>query len=182
MLGYIGHGPVAATDGDTSLDVVNAVRNLRTISRATQKIGWWFNRESDYLLAADGMSGEVAIPSNALSTVPAQQHYALDLVERGSRLYSRAKHSFNVGEDIKATIIFGLPFEQLPECVRQYITARAGRVLKSETENQDIPPGTEESMAWLEIRKKDLEADPQNMLSGPQGGPRWDPSGSLLYG
>ncbi|MCQ1856388.1 hypothetical protein, partial [Neorhizobium galegae] len=46
---------------------------------------------------------------------------------RGQRLYDRRNHTFEIGKTVKVEIVFLLPFEELPEAARTYITIKAGR-------------------------------------------------------
>ena len=52
----------------------------------------------------------------------------LDVVQRGNRLYDKKDHTYEFSDTVKATVVYGLEWDELPQPVRQYITARAGRV------------------------------------------------------
>lgn len=128
MLRTIGESPVTTVESTDPLpvDVEIALNALRFVNREVQARGWHFNTEADYPLPRDG-SGFVPIPTNALRVDTADEFSKYDVVVRGQRLYDREEHTFVFPEDLKATIVFVLPFEDLPEPARNYITIRAAR-------------------------------------------------------
>lgn len=128
MLATIGESPVTTVESADPLpvDVEMALNALRFVNREVQARGWHFNTEADYPLPRDG-DNYVPIPTNALRVDTADEFSKYDVVVRGLRLYDREEHTFVFPEDLKATIVFVLPFEELPEPARNYITIRAGR-------------------------------------------------------
>ncbi|MGH0000105.1 hypothetical protein ACQU0X_08495 [Pseudovibrio ascidiaceicola] len=127
LLRAISESPVSSLSGDVGVDVVTARATLAEINKAVQTEGWLFNTEDDYPLPRD-RDGYVHAPLNALSVaVPKNRGSSIDPVLRGQRLYDRKNHTYEFAHDLAATIIFGLPFEELPESARHYVTYRAAR-------------------------------------------------------
>lgn len=127
MLRAIGESPVSSLAGDVGVDVVSAKDTLAEISKAVQTEGWLFNTEYEYPLTRD-VNDEISVPLNAASVnVTANRFGPTDPVLRGTKVYDRANHTYQFTGDLKATIIFLLPFEQLPESARYYVAYRACR-------------------------------------------------------
>lgn len=127
LLRAINENPVSTLVGDVGADVVNARATLTEISRAVQTEGWLFNTEYNFPLTRD-LSDEIAIPLDALVVdVRAMRFSGVDPVVRGRKLYDRANHTFKFTQNLEARIVFGLPFEDLPQSARHYVTYRAAR-------------------------------------------------------
>lgn len=132
MLLSIGQSPVNTLTVTGLKDVSFARLMLHNTSREVQTVGWYFNTDSDYPLAADG-DGKVAFPANSLSCDPTDQ--SKNLVERYDdgerRFYDKDEHTFVISETIKADIVWFFPFEELPQAARAYIAHKAGRVFQA---------------------------------------------------
>lgn len=61
-----------------------------------------------------------------------------DVVQRGTRLYNRAEHSYTFSGPVTATTIsILLPFEEVPEAFRWYVTVRSARKFQDKTVGAD---------------------------------------------
>lgn len=109
--------------------VVNARATLADESRAVQLSGYLFNTEHDFPLTRNMDDGTITVPLNAL-VVDCPAQLGCDPVLRGSRMYDRKRHTYSFTQNLRATIVFYLPFEELPESARNYITYRACRKLQ----------------------------------------------------
>ena len=119
-----------ATSLDTplySIDRDQAVKALIDTSREVQSDGWWFNEEFDVELAYSPSTGHVSIPLNTASLRLVGISRYKRLVQRGTKLYDRVNHTFNIGEAVHADIVFVLDFEDLPQAAKWYITVKAAR-------------------------------------------------------
>jgi hypothetical protein len=75
---------------------------------------------------APDVNGYIYLPRNALRVI--QNEGEENLVQRGYRLYDRVTRSYVFTASVTlAGLVLALPFEELPEPVRQFITVRAGR-------------------------------------------------------
>lgn len=126
MLSVIGSQPVNSLELAGVSEVSIARDTLHQVSRQVQSRGFRFNTEENYYLPVD-VDGYIYIPRNALRVDPSDPNDR-DIVPRGNRLYNRRTHSFKFTDGVKVDIVWFLPFEELPQAVRDYITIRAARV------------------------------------------------------
>lgn len=172
MLRAIGESPVSTLSGDVGVDVVTARQTLTEIMKAVQTEGWIFNTEYDYPLNRD-MSGQIIVPANALQVDIVKNRYSdIDPVMRGNKVYDRKNHTFTFTIDLKAKIIFGLSFTDMPESARHYVTYRAARKF------QDNSLGSEELhkfnerdelMARVRFMDEQAEDEDHNFLRDTDG-------------
>lgn len=126
-LRVIGESPLNSLDaGALAPDADTALRTLKGTSREVQAYGWHFNSERDYPLVRD-VSGNITVPTNALRVDPSGDSADVDAVTRGSRMYDRKNHTYVFTQNLKVDIVLLLPFSELPEAARSYITIRAAR-------------------------------------------------------
>jgi len=162
MLGTIGEMPVNSLDISTVSEVSIASNMLYEVSRELQTIGHSFNEEFDYPLALS--EGEIPLPINCLKVVvTGESDY---IIRRGNRLYNRTDHTYVFTAGVDCTIVFFLPFTDLPQSARNYITLRAARkfqmrILGSEA----IEKFTEidEQQAWLSVVAEEVDQGGFNM-------------------
>ncbi|ARO29949.1 tail tubular protein A [Rhizobium sp. NXC14] len=127
MLSVIGESPVNTAEDTGVVDAVIARQILFQSSRDVQLVGWHWNTEIDYPIAASFPEGELQLPPNTLKVDTTGADEGVDLVQRGNRLYDRKNHTFTVGRTVYVEIVLFLPFDQLPEAARSYIVMRAAR-------------------------------------------------------
>lgn len=165
MLEVIGETPIDSLTDLLPVDAATARNILEETSRDVQSKGWNFNREFGYPLVPDSRTGEITIPETFV-------HIELegrDAVIRGARLYDRKNHSykFDPKQRCKADIIIILPFEELPEQARHYITIRAARIFQSRAIGSDTLHGfaqEEEYRALAELKRYDARMNDATML------------------
>lgn len=163
MLGTIGEQPVNSLDISTISEVSIASDMLYEVSREVQTRGWSFNEEDEYPLALSG--GEIPLPINCLKVVVSGESDWL--IRRGNRLYNRTKHTYVFTAGVDCTIVFFLPFTDLPQSMRNYITLRTARkfqvrILGSNT----IEKFTEvdENQAWLTLCAEEVDQAGYSMV------------------
>lgn len=128
LLSTIGETPVNTLTESTSVDVAVAKLVLTEVSRDVQGRAWHFNIEDDYPLHPT-TDGEIVLPPNILRVdVNPNAYPDIDPVQRGNRLYDKVTHSFAFKGTLYATVVIFLPFDQLTESARRYITVKAARV------------------------------------------------------
>ncbi|UIL29739.1 hypothetical protein LZK75_11385 [Rhizobium leguminosarum] len=93
MLSVIGESPVNTVEDTGLVDAVVARQILIQSSRDVQLVGWHWNTEIDYPIAASFPEGELTLPPNTLKVDTAGADAGLDLVQRGNRLYDRKNHT-----------------------------------------------------------------------------------------
>lgn len=130
MLRAIGETPVSSLAESEGLDVPVATATLEEINIAVQLEGWDFNTEHDYPFTRNA-EGEITVPRNALNIdFDYRRTGDTQPVQRGLRLYDRKNHTYKFETNPRGTVILALPFEELPQAARYYITYRACRKLQ----------------------------------------------------
>lgn len=127
MLGTIGEAPVNSLSPLNVADVTVAKNVLDEIRREVLTEGYQFNTEHDVPMSPD-QDGNVSVPDNALKiTLTTPRANLMDVVQRGNKLYDRRNHTFTFTTTLKASIIYLLEWDDLPEAARLYIKIRAAR-------------------------------------------------------
>jgi len=162
MLSTIGENPVnSLTSGLVDAELAETI--LGSVSKAVQSEGWNFNTEKKVSFSADS-SGHIILPANILRADSTVEANALDLVQRGLKMYDKKNHTYNINKAVNLDTIIELEFETLPEVARRYITLKASRIF------QDRVVGSEtlhkfnqedEFMAYSQL--KDFEADSEDI-------------------
>jgi len=159
MLSIIGESPVNTLEDNGVVDAVTAQSILNHANRELQTKGWHFNTEPEYRLVAD-FDGNVYLPTNCLKVDTAGKDKDLDLVSRGTQLYDRKNHSFNIGRTVTVDMVVGLPFHQLPESARRYVVIRAGRIFQDRILGSDtLNAWTTDDELWALVELKEAELD-----------------------
>lgn len=128
ILAAIGEAPVSTLSGTLTAEVAIIVNHLNATSRKVQLEGWWFNEEDDFELSRDAETGEVTVPGNTLNIDLSQENGSVDLVQRGTKLYDRLNHTYELDFNPKCSITFFLAWEDLPEAARNYIKLLTARI------------------------------------------------------
>lgn len=129
ILQAIGEPPVSTLEGDANADVANARRVLDKINRMIQSRGWTFNIEEDVVLMPDSFSNLIPFSDDYLSVL--QSGSATPYVNRGGYLYDRTSKTDRFTGNITVTLIKLREFDEMPECFRTYIVAKASRKFNS---------------------------------------------------
>ncbi len=131
MLSAIGEAPISTLQPtNETADVTIAKNVLEEVSRETQSIGWHFNRETDVTLTPT-VDDEVLIPTTAAYIdVESINSGVTQYVQRGDKLYNKTDHTYTIASTIKCTIVYMLPWDDLPQVARHYIMIKAARRLQ----------------------------------------------------
>jgi hypothetical protein len=171
MLSVIGEAPIESLNNALNSDVVSARNTLQTVSRSVQAEGWFFNTENNYPLIADN-SGHITLPASVMSVdiEPNNMLDKSDVILRKDRLYNLEDHSYNFtpGAKYKATIIFLLDFDELPEIAKDYIVIRAARRFQTDSVGSDILEKfseKDEYMARTALMREEIRDGDYNFLS-----------------
>jgi len=112
--------------------VTQSLSSLEEVSREIQSQGWHFNTEYKYPLTPN-TEGEIILPQSTLECDidPLFNSNAgiTDYIQRGVRLYDRENRTYNIGRELKATMVNFLDWDDLPEPFRRWIFVKAGRTL-----------------------------------------------------
>ena len=137
MLSTIGEAPVNSLSSGL-VDAETAETILNEVSRSIQAQGWNFNTEPNYSIIADAF-GNVNLPSNILrADAPSKYRNSTnEYIQRGSKIYDKRQHTFNIGKDLKLNVVVLLDFTDLPEVVRRYITVKSARIFQERVVGSD---------------------------------------------
>lgn len=168
MIENIGQAPLNTLTGTLTADISLALNILDRETRRVQAKGWHFNTENEYPLQPD-VNGNVAVPDNISradfdTTLYSRSSY--DAVIRGSgttrRLYDRKNRTFAwiVGTTLKLSVTLILPFDEIPDEARDYITIRAARRFQQRTLGSDnLDQFTDRDEFDALVALKDMESD-----------------------
>ena len=168
MLSTIGEAPInslAAVSGVA--DAVTAKNILNEVAIQVQEEGWHFNVETNFVLTPTYPSKEIFVPDNCIE-VDAED-VNIDVAMRGNRLYDRINHTYQFEQDIKCSIVLLLPFEELPQAARHYITIRSARVLQQRVVGSQVLGAfteKDEMRARLALRRFEAKTADYNILTG----------------
>lgn len=114
-----------------------AKQALDETSRVVQSGGWSFNSEDEYPLTRT-VDGRIPLAPNVLSVDVDDKFTQVKPVQRGNVLYDRKGHTYVFPEDLTGTVIFLLPWEELPQQARQYIAVKASRVFQARMQTGEV--------------------------------------------
>lgn len=168
IIAALGESPVETLEDTGSAEVESAIARLRMTSRQVQEKGWHWNTAFTTLpLTID--TGEVFVPANTLKADTIGEHQCIDAVLRGRRLFDRQNNTYRFKHALKVTLVQFLPFDELPEAGRQYITMAAKRQFQVDfvgDPSKAQPAGRDEMMAWAALRDAEAETQDANMFTG----------------
>jgi hypothetical protein len=131
MLSTIGSAPVNSITGTNSADVALAVQVLDETSLAVQMEGWHWNTEREVPFTPDPVTSYIVVPANALMVdVDYPDNLKVDVILRGQQLYDLKTRSLVFTESVKATVVYALDWEYLPQAARYYINVKAARIFQ----------------------------------------------------
>lgn len=129
IIGTIGESPIDTLDGMTDDDAINALRILRDINRQEQARGWSFNRVPRYTLYPDKTTKKIKWNNNFLFI---KSYYPfMKLIHSGDYVKNLFSDSFIFEHPVDVEIVLHVPFEELPDPMRNYIIAKACYVFQN---------------------------------------------------
>lgn len=167
LLEAINESPVSSLTDPDGADVPTAVSVIKHTLQAVLSEGWEFNTEHDYPLTRD-IDGEISIPPNFLEVDINNREYPdVHPVQRGNRLYDRKNHTYKFDKNLKADVIVGLTFEEIPQAARYYVATRAARAFTdTQIGSNDLHQffQQEEYKARATLEERHTEAQELHML------------------
>lgn len=176
ILGAIGQSPIDNLPSSSSsttvvlADAVIAENVLHETNRRVQTESWDFNTELSYPIVPDS-EGNINVPTNTLKIEPSNDNPEVkgQLVQRGNKLWDRVAHTFTINKTYKYDVVTFLPFENLPESARYYITLKAARIFQDRTIGSDtLHSYTEdderEARGWL-LEQNSNDTQNANLLA-----------------
>lgn len=165
ILSAIGSDPVNTLEDSTDIDVINARRLLKATSRNVQRKGWDFNTATRTYTPDETMH-RILWDDNIISLTSNDGN---TYVKRNKYLYDMTNGTYNFTAPIEVTVIYGIDFDDLPDCFKNYITARTAidfqtRYFGESSVSQDLQLSLSE--AYQDIVAYDMAMNSNaNMLS-----------------
>lgn len=162
MLSTIGENPVnSLTSGLVDAELAETI--LGSVSKSVQSEGWNFNTEKKVSYSAD-TSGHIILPANILRADATVEADALDLVQRGLKMYDKKNHTYVINKAVNLDIIIELDFEILPEVARRYITLKSARIFQDRVVGSEtLHKFNQEDEFFAYSQLKDFEADSEDI-------------------
>lgn len=164
IIGAIGESPVNSIENPTNVDVINAIRILNLTNRQVQAKGWSFNTLDSYTLNPDVFSKKIRWNDNFLFLRGTDN---TRYVKRGDYVYDFTNKTDTFEKSIEVECILLVPFVDMPEPMRQYITAKAARefqvrYLGDAALTEEL--ARYEMEAWQALQEYELDLNDFNML------------------
>ena len=136
ILSTIGEAPLNSLSGSLPVDGTMAKNVLSEISREVQSSGWHFNTHYKSTLTRD-TNNNIPVATNVVRVeldpnLESKGDY--DLVQRDGFLFNMAKNTDIFDRNFEdVTQVLLLPFNEIPEQAKRYITIRSARVFHDRT-------------------------------------------------
>lgn len=167
ILAAIGESPVSTLEGDSNADVASARRILQRLNRQIQSRGWTFNIEESAVLTPDVYSNLITYQDDFLRVLSASGASAY--VNRGGYLYDRTSGTDLFSSSITVNLIRLRDYDEMPECFRTWIVAKAARQFNNSFFGATEVDGLlqeEEDWAYQMCFEYELDFGAYNMLDG----------------
>mgnify|MGYP001283140894 FL=1 len=136
ILSTIGEAPLNSLSGSLPVDGTIAKNVLSEVSREVQSQGWHFNTHYKVTLSRD-TNNKIPLATNIVRVEIDPRRYSkvsYDIVQRNNELYNLAKNEDTFDTNFKdATVVYLLPFDEIPEQAKRYITIRSARIFHDRT-------------------------------------------------
>lgn len=164
VLSSIGSDPVNSLDDESDVDISNALLMIERVSRDIQRKGWDFNR-GDYTLYPDVNTKRIQWDKNIIRFRNAEDDKVY--AKRGDFIKNLTDNTFEFDDPITLEVTMALDFDDLPDCFRSYIAARAAldfqaKFMGDANVSSDLQYNLQE--AWADIVQYDMDMGDYNML------------------
>lgn len=136
ILSTIGESPLNTLSGSLPVDGTIAKNVLSEVSREVQSQGWHFNTHYKVTLTRD-TDNKIPLATNIVRVEVDPRRYSkvsYDIVQRDNFLYNLAKNEDTFDTNFKdVTAVYLLPFDEIPEQAKRYITIRSARIFHDRT-------------------------------------------------
>ena len=136
ILSTIGESPLNTLSGSLPVDGTIAKNVLSEVSREVQSQGWHFNTHYKVPLSRD-TNNKIPLATNIVRVEIDPRQYSkvsYDIVQRNNFLFNLAKNEDTFDTNFKdATAVYLLPFDEIPEQAKRYITIRSARIFHDRT-------------------------------------------------
>lgn len=157
--------PVVNSLDSASVDAQMASDLIDEITRTTQAVGWYWNRERHTI--APNVNSEIVLPSNTIRIDTIEYDRATEVVQRGGRLFNKSTNDFKFDKSLTIEIYVLLPFEDLPLSAKNFITYRSARLFQQRVLGNELLSQFDqevEQRAYLTLLQEEAEVADYNML------------------
>ena len=165
MLSCIGQSPLNTLEGTKSYFTISAEKILDDEVKKIQIQGWDFNSEDFYELHPD-VNKHINIPDNMIM-VKFPTIYKNRYVVREGRLYDKFKHTYEIEDTLRCSVVWSFPFKDLPEVFKEYATMSAAyKFTKRELGSDKVSQFTQEDLmeARIALLQHELEIGEYTMI------------------
>lgn len=169
MLLSIGQAPVSTLNVTGIKDVNIARQQLKASARRCLSMGFDFNTDLNYEVTPT-IDNIIPVPVGALSCDPMQPTEDVTIRRHPSGVmafFNKTDNTFTYTTPLSLKVIWGFPFEDLPECARNYIATWAGRRFQSKQVGSQILDRFEqedEMSAWIILQREERRTADTNMF------------------
>ena len=136
IISTIGEAPLNTLTGSLPVDGTIAKNVLSEVAREVQSQGWHFNTHTKVTLPRN-TDNKIPLATNIVRVEINPRKYSkfnYDIVQRNNFLYNLAKNEDTFDTDLEeATVVYLLPFDDIPEQAKRYITIRSARIFHDRT-------------------------------------------------
>lgn len=136
ILSTIGEAPLNSLTGSLPVDGTIAKNVLSEVAREVQSQGWHFNTHINVTLTRN-TDNKIPLATNVVRVEIDPRKYSkgdYNIVQRDTFLYNLAKNVDTFDKDFdNATVVYLLPFNEIPEQAKRYITIRSARIFHDRT-------------------------------------------------
>ena len=166
MLSAIGSAPVTVLEDSTDIDVINARRLLKEVSRRVQRQGWDFNKTTR-TYTPDANTQRIRW-DDTIITLKSKDNNVY--VKRDKYLFNLTEATYTFKEPVEVDVIYGVEFNDLPDCFKEYVTAKASidfqaRYFGDTSVSQDLQYNLQ--IAYQDIVQYDMDMQDVNILNLP---------------
>jgi|14_taG_2_1085336.scaffolds.fasta_scaffold01460_10 hypothetical protein len=177
ILALVGNSPATDYNSTSDLDVILVRQVIEETSLEVQEDSWQFNRELEIELTPNG-SDEVVLSEAFTATgyTPseiaridfiAKKNCGKDIIIRGGKAYDRVDHTYEFTSSIYADVVWYLPWLDIPNDLRYYITVRAARKFAARRIGSDLIDAMlreQEGVAYTRARGAEMDRGDYNAL------------------
>jgi len=136
ILSTIGEAPLNSLTGSLPVDGTIAKNVLSEVAREVQSVAWNYNTHINVTLTRN-TDNKIPLATNVVRVEIDPRKYSkgdYNIVQRDTFLYNLAKNEETFDKDFEnATVVYLLPFNEIPEQAKRYITIRSARIFHDRT-------------------------------------------------
>lgn len=164
IIGTIGEAPIDTIDKMTDVDAINAYTILNAISRQEQARGWTFNKISNFVLNPDTNNNMIPWHSDYLFLKDNAGH---KLINYGGYVKDLTINSSVFRKPLEVEAVVFVPYEYLPEAMKNYILTKACFVFQSRYFGDDSLAKITQAQiqeAWQYLQEFEIDNNSFSML------------------